>query len=83
MEENFQAMLAKTIIATNVSVTMILHSSLYFKSEADDRTSITQEVGSVNEDSEVLYEYGVKKAALGPDVPFQVRTREIRFSVEV
>lgn len=61
LKDNFQAMLANPIIATNVSVTMLLHRRMQFRNEDGARSSITRELGSVTEDNEVYFEFTMKK----------------------
>lgn len=63
LKDNFQAMLANPIIATNVSITMLLHSRMAFRNEDSTRNCITRELGSVTEDNEVYFEFFMKPVA--------------------
>ena len=58
--ENFSSILAKPILATNVNVTLQLHSGLYFRNEPAITSKVSRDLGNVNEDSETSFEFGLR-----------------------
>jgi len=79
--------LANPVVATNVSVTLLLHRGLRFKEEDVDSAAnkVVRDIGNVTSDSAVTFEYGLRSkpdlAAAGIDIkalkalPFQVQIR--------
>lgn len=63
LDKNFSSMLAKPILATKVSATFLIHSGLHFRNEELDSNKVVREVGSVTEDTETAFEYGIRSAA--------------------
>eukprot|EP00048_Salpingoeca_helianthica_P014573 m.222372 g.222372 ORF g.222372 m.222372 type:complete len:765 (-) comp16017_c0_seq1:86-2380(-) len=63
LHKDFNSILAKPLLATNVSATMFLHAGLYFRNaDADPRKNqFTIELGNVNEDSETFFDFGVRR----------------------
>ena len=66
LAKNFSNILAKPIIATNVVTEIKLHKGLEFRNEdlaalSSDRTTLRKELGNVNEDTEITFEYRLKK----------------------
>ena len=63
---NFQVLLNNVIIATNVELKVKLHKGLEFRNENplflnEDKTILTRQLGNVNEQTEVTFEYKMKK----------------------
>jgi len=78
LTENFQAMLEKPIIATNVRVSLQLHKGMYFRNEEQVASTVTKELGSVNEDSEVSFEFSVRPELLAaPQAPAPAPEQEV------
>jgi hypothetical protein len=76
LAENFSSMLCESVVASKVSVTMKLHSGLCFRHEDAAVSTITREIGNVNKNSEVLFEYKIADNKLDCDeLPFQVQIR--------
>lgn len=63
---DFNNILEKPVVATNVSATMFLHKGFYFRNaDADPRESkFTVELGTVTADSEAFYEFGLRREFL-------------------
>ncbi len=63
--ENFSNILALPVLATNVNLKVKIHKGLEFRNEdasnlSQDKTILSRELGSVNEDKEVTFEYTLK-----------------------
>jgi len=86
LHKNFSSMLAKPVIATQVSATFLIHSGLTFRNEDNDINKIVREIGNVTEDTEVAFEFGVrsddalKKYGDLKALPFQVQIRFTKFN---
>jgi len=55
------------VIATNVTVKVKLHAGMEFRNEVpenltENNTLLTRELGNVNEESEITFEYRMKDA---------------------
>ncbi|KAI6654193.1 Circularly permutated Ras protein 1-like [Oopsacas minuta] len=60
--DGFSSILAKPILATNVSIRLTLHSKLYLREPGQsDNSCVERNVGNVTEDSELTFEYGIRK----------------------
>lgn len=79
LTRNFGSVLANPIVATNVSVTLMLHKGLRFKDVADESersgsavNKVVRDIGNVTEESAVTFEYGMRSkselAAAGIDI---------------
>jgi hypothetical protein len=86
LEKNFDSILEKPTIAKNVRLHFLLSADMYVRSsdEADEMevegkqqaNHVEKEVGNVNADSDISFEYGVKKDFAKRTVdtlPFQVQ----------
>eukprot|EP01132_Coremiostelium_polycephalum_P003644 gene3644-4538_t len=62
IEKNFKAAIELTTLATNVSIKLKLHHQLYVNepSVGKDDSLIEKQVGNVNQDTTVAFEYGLK-----------------------
>eukprot|EP00800_Vazella_pourtalesii_P017804 TRINITY_DN557_c0_g1_i11.p1 TRINITY_DN557_c0_g1~~TRINITY_DN557_c0_g1_i11.p1 ORF type:complete len:586 (+),score=162.83 TRINITY_DN557_c0_g1_i11:382-2139(+) len=61
--DGFSSILAKPILATNVSIRLTLHSKLYLREPGQsDNSWVERNVGNVTEDSELTFEYGIRKS---------------------
>lgn len=60
LTENLTQMLEKPVIATNVTVSVQLHSGFFFRNEERVSSIANRAIGSVDEDSEVTFEFTVK-----------------------
>ncbi|XP_043536568.1 circularly permutated Ras protein 1-like [Chiloscyllium plagiosum] len=74
----FQLILEDDVIATNVTVTFIVHDSLYFKYEDDMSSKSVKHIGNVVRDMEITFEFGIKESKLEQiqektALPFQVQ----------
>lgn len=63
---NFSNMLQLQTIATNVQLKVKLHKGLEFRNQdalnlSEDKTILARELGNVNEETEVTFEYRMKK----------------------
>jgi hypothetical protein len=63
LTQEFGNMLANPVIATNVSLTLILHNGMYFRNEEILDNRIIRYVGNVTADSEISFEFGVRRTA--------------------
>ena len=66
MTENFANILSLPVIATNVITKVRMHKGLEFRNENplflnEDKTILTRQLGNVNEQTEVTFEYKMKK----------------------
>jgi hypothetical protein len=59
----FSNILANPVIATDVTTKIILHRDLYFRTEESKESVLVIPVGSVTAQTELTYEYGVRKKA--------------------
>ena len=82
LTQEFSSILAEPVVATGVSVKVLLHSALAFRDEEDvDGNVLERQVGNVTGSSELSLEFttknGAQLAALGvaegSDVPFQTQ----------
>ena len=67
LQDNFEMMLKKEIIASNVSVRVHLHKGLEFRNENElqmnkERTLMNRSIGNATNDSEITFEYKIKTA---------------------
>lgn len=65
LKDNFANILKAETIATNATVKIKLHKALEFRNEDEkdmnsDQTLLIKELGNINEDSEITFEYRVK-----------------------
>jgi len=65
LTKNFANMLSLPTIATNVAVKVKLHKGLEFRNEdqsalSQDKSLMARELGNVNEDTEITFEYRLK-----------------------
>lgn len=63
--DNFSNILSLPTIATNVSLKVKLHKGLEFRNEeavnlSEDKTILARDLGNVNEETEVTFEYKMK-----------------------
>lgn len=66
---NFANILAQPIIASNVVAKVKLHKGLQFRNEdaanlSEDKSLLVRDVGNVTEDTEITFEYTLKKISL-------------------
>jgi len=64
--DNFKEIFANKAIASNVSIKIKLHKALEFRNESKDSLSmdgtiLERKLGNVNEDTEITFEYTLKK----------------------
>lgn len=84
LREEFANILADRIIATGVVATFILHCGLYIISKTNQESRERREIGNVTMDTEISFEYGVRKrkhAQPEPD-PALSRISEVSTSME-
>jgi hypothetical protein len=65
LQKNFGAFLSRQVIATKVQLKVKLHKGLEFRNEdavnlSEDKTILARELGNVNEETEVTFEYKMK-----------------------
>ena len=65
LQDNFEMMLKKEIIASNVSVRVHLHKGLEFRNENEllmnkEKTLMNRSIGNATNDSEITFEYKIK-----------------------
>lgn len=65
LKDDFSSILQKETIATNVEVKFKLHKGLEFRNEdvtslVDNNTTLIKQLGNVNEDSDVTFEYRLR-----------------------
>ncbi|KAK7494561.1 hypothetical protein BaRGS_00014214 [Batillaria attramentaria] len=84
LREEFSNILADRIIATGVVATFILHRGLYINSETNDESKERREIGNVTSDTEISFEYGVRKRKKRqpPPEPPMSRISEVHTSME-
>jgi len=68
LTKNFANILAQPIIASNVVAKVKLHKGLQFRNEnpqwlSEDKTMLVRDIGNVTEDTEITFEYTLKKIA--------------------
>ncbi|XP_071854756.1 circularly permutated Ras protein 1-like isoform X4 [Apostichopus japonicus] len=65
LNETFEDVIKDSILATQVSVKMVLHRGLYFRDQGDDLSCHTSRTaGNVRADTEVTFEFGVRKTRI-------------------
>ena len=67
LQDNFEMMLKKEIIASNVSVRVHLHKALEFRNENElqmnkEKTLMDRSIGNATNESEITFEYKIKAA---------------------
>jgi len=66
--QEFSSILSQPVIATHVSVKLVMHNGLFIRTEGEEQKQVekqsfvTREVGNVTADSAFTFEYGVKAA---------------------
>ncbi|GAM23510.1 hypothetical protein SAMD00019534_066850 [Acytostelium subglobosum LB1] len=80
MQEEFKSVLSLPVLATNVAIQVKLHRGLYISDPSNPSTNeshIHKEIGNVNEDTVVSFEYGMMpNKKLDPalkSIPFQLQ----------
>jgi len=66
--DNFASLLSLPVLATNVELKVKLHQGLEFRNEdpsalSQDNTILSKSFGNVNEETEITFEYRMKKVA--------------------
>ena len=87
--KNFSSILAKRILATNVSVSLLLHAAMQFRyQEGVAGSKLFREIGNVTEDTQFSFEYSTRPPSEIPaglldgltELPFQVQIRYTRLN---
>ncbi len=68
LTKNFSNILSQPVIASNVIAKVKLHKGLQFRNEnpinlSQDLSLLTREVGNVTQDTEITFEYTLKKVS--------------------
>lgn len=68
LTSNFANILSQPIIASNVVAKIKLHKGLQFRNEdksllSEDNSLLVRDLGNVTEETEITFEYGLKKVA--------------------
>jgi len=68
LTSNFANILSQPIIASNVVAKIKLHKGLLFRNEeqallSEDCSLLVKDLGNVTEDTEITFEYGLKKVS--------------------
>ncbi|XP_019853243.1 PREDICTED: circularly permutated Ras protein 1 isoform X3 [Amphimedon queenslandica] len=64
--EEFGSILSNPVIATDVVTKIIVHNGMYFRTEDSKENVVVKQVGNVTADSELTFDYGVRKAQTTP-----------------
>lgn len=67
LTQEFGNILAEPIIATRVTATFVVHRGLYIRHEADKTSKAVKEVGNVTRETEITFEYGVRRSRKKPE----------------
>ncbi|XP_003382887.1 PREDICTED: circularly permutated Ras protein 1-like [Amphimedon queenslandica] len=73
--EEFGSILSNPIIATDVVTKIIVHNGMYFRTEDSKENVIVKQVGNVTADTEITYEYGVRKVTDKPSKKLSVQPK--------
>jgi len=81
LNTQFMNCLLKPVVATHVQATLLLHPGLMFRDLVSEsrgslqKSSVTRDIGNVTEDSEITFEYSVRRGFRDPtltSLPFQL-----------
>uniref|UniRef100_A0A1X7VU90 Uncharacterized protein n=1 Tax=Amphimedon queenslandica TaxID=400682 RepID=A0A1X7VU90_AMPQE len=73
--EEFGSILSNPVIATDVVTKIIVHNGMYFRTEDSKENVVVKQVGNVTADTEITYEYGVRKVTDKPSKKLSVQPK--------
>lgn len=87
--KNFSTILSKKVLATHVSITLLLHAAMAFRyQEGVTGSKLVRDVGNVTDDTQFSFEYSTRPPSEVPagvldgmsELPFQVQIRYTRLN---